>query len=236
MNLMSEGTKFDVALVPQTENNTNVTGRFFPMKDFTKAMAILTAGALAASKVVTLELFEGVSAAGTGGVLIAGATATLTANSLVTKATAALVSMLAGQTLTINGLVFTAHATTTTPANREFSVSGDDTADSVELASCINDPVYGCPGITAVAVTGTITLTATESGETLITLAASDATVTLATVEAQAFVEIDNLDLSAGFDHIAVKVTSTGNGIVSVLLLREPRNSAVQKVGASTVL
>jgi hypothetical protein len=236
MNLICEGHKVDVGLVPQTVNNTNVIGRYFPMKDHTKAMAILQVGAMAATKVVTLEIFEGKTAAGTGGALIAGATCTITANTLVTKATVALASVLNTQTVTINGLVFTAHTNTTTLATRTFSISGDDTADAVELASCINDATYGVSGITAVAATGTITLTSTEPGETLITLAASDSTATLATVEAQAYVEIDNLDLSATFDHIAAKVTSTANGIVSVLLLREPRNSPVQKVGASAAL
>jgi len=233
MNAMYESAKIDVALVPQTVNNTNVTGRWFPMKDYHKALAILTAGALATSKVITLELWGGVGPAGTGAALITGKTCTVGANTLVSKATAALVSVLAAQTVTINGLVFTAHATTTTPANREFSISGDDSADASALAGLINDPVYGVPGITAVASSGTITLTVTETGETLITLAASDATVTFATVEAQAYVELDNMDLTAGFDHVAAKVTSTANGIVSVLLLREGRNSPVQKVAAS---
>jgi hypothetical protein len=236
MNAMYEANKIDVALVPQTVNNTNVTGRYFPMKDSFKAMAVLLVGAMAASKVVTLELWQGVTAAGTGGALITGATATIAANVLVSKATLAPVSVLAAQTVTINGLVFTAHATTTTPANREFSISGDDTADAAALASVINDATYGVPGITAVASAGTITLTATEPGETLITLAQSDATVTFATLEAQAYVELDNMDLTAGADHIAAKVTSTANGIVSVVLLREGRNSSVQKVGASAAL
>jgi hypothetical protein len=236
MNLICEQVKVDLALVCQTVNNTNVTGKYFPMKDHVKALAILQVGAMAATKVATLEIFEGKTAAGTSGALIAGATATITANTLVSKATAALDTVLNGQTCTINGLLFTAHTNTTTLATRTFSISGDSTADAVELASCINDATYGVPGITAVAATGTITLTSTAPGETLITVSASDSTITLATVEAQAYVEIDNLDLSATFDHIAAKVTSTANGIVSVLLLREPRNSPVQKVAASAYL
>lgn len=233
MNLLSEGNKIDLALVGQVVNNTNVVGKYLPMKDYTKAMAILQVGALAASKVVTLEIFEGKTAAGTSGGLIAGATATIAANVLVSKATVALVTVLNTHTITINGLVFTAHTNTTTLATRTFSISGDDTADAVELASCINDATYGVPGITAVAATGTITLTSTEPGETLITLAETGSTMTLATTEAQAYVEIENFDLSATFDHIAAKVTSTANGIISVVLLREGRNSPVQKVAAS---
>lgn len=232
MNAMYESAKIDVALVPAVLNNTNITGLYFPMKDFFKALAILQVGAMAASKVVTLELWGGVGPLGIGAALITGATCTVGANVLVSKATLFPVSVLAAQTVTINGLVFTAHATTTTPANREFSVSGDDSADAAALAGLINDATYGVPGITAVASAGTITLTATEPGVVTITLAQSDATVTFATLEAQAYVELDNMDLTAGFDHVAAKVTSTANGIVSVLLLRSPRDSAVQKVGA----
>jgi len=62
------------------------------------------------------------------------------------------------QTVVINGITFTAHSTTTTYASRQFSISGDDTADAVELAACINHPLYGLGGFTASASTGTITL------------------------------------------------------------------------------
>jgi hypothetical protein len=63
-----------------------------------------------------------------------------------------------GTTVVINGITFTAHTNTTTFSTRNFSISGDDTADAVELASCINHPNYGLGGVTATAATGTITL------------------------------------------------------------------------------
>jgi hypothetical protein len=63
-----------------------------------------------------------------------------------------------GTTVVINGITFTAHTNTTTFSTRNFSISGDDTADAVELASCINHPNYGIGGVTATAATGTITL------------------------------------------------------------------------------
>jgi len=226
MNAMYEANKVDLALVPQVLNNTNITGRYFPMKDFFKALAILQVGALAATKIATIELFAGVTAAGTGGALITGKTATITANVLVSKATIACGTVLDGETIVINGLTFKGDTDTTTVAAREFSISGDNTADAVELAVCINDPTYGVPGVVATADTGTVTLVATEPGETLLTIVPGAAKYTVATLEAQAYVELDNLDLSASTDHIAAKVTSTGNGTVSVLLLREPRNSA----------
>jgi hypothetical protein len=236
MNLISEVSKIDVALVPQTITNTNVTGRYFPMKDFFKAMAVLQVGAMAATKVVTLELWGGSGPAGTGGALITGATATIAANVLVSKATIVCGTVLDGETIVINGLTFKGDTDTTTPAAREFSIAGDDTADAALLAGLINDETYGVPGVVATANTGTVTLVATEPGETLLTIVPGAAKYTVATLEAQAYVEIDGMDLTAGFDHVAAKVTSTATGIVSVLLLREPRNSAVQKVGASAAV
>lgn len=81
------------------------------------------------------------------------------AGSVDTTLTLTLVAVLADDTVTINGLVFTAHATTTTPALRQFDISGVDADDADELALCINDATYGVPGVSAVALAGVITLT-----------------------------------------------------------------------------
>jgi len=63
-----------------------------------------------------------------------------------------------GQTVIINGIVFTAHTDTTTYSTRNFKIDGDNTADAVALAACINHPLYGLRGFTATAASGTITL------------------------------------------------------------------------------
>jgi hypothetical protein len=102
----------------------------------------------------------------------------------VTELTITLAHVLAGEAVTINGLTFTAHATTTTPANREFDISGADTAD--ELAILINDETYGVPGATAVNAAGTLTITVDDPSATTITASSSDAMFTIATVKAQA--------------------------------------------------
>lgn len=75
-----------------------------------------------------------------------------------------LASVLAGDTVIIGGLTFTAHTDTTTVANREFDISGDDTADAAELATCINDGTYGVPGVTATSALGVVTLTRATAG------------------------------------------------------------------------
>jgi len=82
----------------------------------------------------------------------------------IEEMTVTLATVLADETITINGLTFTAHVDTTTPANREFDISGDDTADAGELVTCINDPTYGVPGVTASNAGAVITLVAANPG------------------------------------------------------------------------
>ncbi|MBU1355012.1 MAG: hypothetical protein KJ620_00390, partial [Candidatus Edwardsbacteria bacterium] len=163
------------------------------------------------------------------------ATATITANTLITEGTLTLVTVLADDVVTINGLLFKAHATTTTVASREFSISGvTDTLDAVELCVCINDPTYGVPGITATNNAGVITLVSTVPGATLITVTGAAATITVATTKAQSYVGIDPLILDATFTHVAAKVTTTANSNVAVVLIRgKSRKAITQKVGAS---
>jgi hypothetical protein len=60
-------------------------------------------------------------------------------------------NLLAEGTITINGLAFTANATTTTPATRNFSIAGNDFQDVTEQFTCIDDPILGVPGVTATA-------------------------------------------------------------------------------------
>jgi len=75
--------------------------------------------------------------------------------------TITLATFLATGMITINGLVFTAHATTTTKSARQFSIAGTDTQDAAELVSCINDSTYGVPGVMASNAAGVVTLKAT---------------------------------------------------------------------------
>lgn len=242
MKALYEDAKIDIGLLSQALNNTNATGPYYTLKNARRVLAVLNAGAMAATKTTKVELLQATDAAGTGskGIPSTGgqlATATITANTKVTQATVTLATFLADGTITINGLVFTAHATTTTVANREFDISGNDTADAAELVSCINDATYGVPGVTASNAAGVVTLISTDPGATVITIASSpdDGTCVKATVEAQAYVEVDTsrLDLAGDFTHVAVKVTTTANSNVAVLLLRgRTRYTPAQKVGA----
>jgi hypothetical protein len=217
-----ESLKVDAGLKPQTLTNTNVTGAYHPMENSAELLAVLKAGAMAAATTLKLELIQATDAAGTDAELIATKTATATANALVNKATLTLSTVLATHTVTINGLVFTAHATVTTLASRQFSISGDDTADAVALASCINDPDYGVPGVLAAAAAAVITLTSLEPGEVTITASSTGATITVATVEAVVQVALlaEEMKVNDGFTHVAAKVTTTATTVVDVTIIR----------------
>ncbi len=85
------------------------------------------------------------------------------------QANIVLSSFPAGDTITINMLVFTATNGATMPSTRNFSVaSGDNYQSAAELSKCVDDPVYGVPGVTAsafslVSTTGPISVTSTGS-------------------------------------------------------------------------
>ena len=96
----------------------------------------------------------------------------------VTKQTITLASVAATESVAINGVTFTAHASTTTPADREFSISGDDTADAVELASVINDATYGVPGVTATSSGAVVTVEADDPDNTTVGVVESESTIT----------------------------------------------------------
>lgn len=236
MSHISQRNKVDVGLAPQAIDTSNVTGAWFKFDRQRRMLFVLTAAAIAATKTVVMQLREATDADGTGAQDITGKTVTITANSNVSKATLTLATVLADTTVTINGTTFTAHATVTTAADREFAISGDDTADAAALAGLINDATYGVDGVTATAASGVITLESTEPGRTTITASASAGTVTVATVEAIAFVELADaeMDIVDNFTHVAAKVTTDAAITVGVALISGDGDFyADQKVAAS---
>ncbi len=106
----------------------------------------------------------------------------------ITKQTLTLASVQAGDEVTINGLAFTAHASATDAAKREFKIDGNDTADAVALAGVINDSRYGVKGVTAAADAGVITLSADDPDETLVSITDAAATMTAAVSGGNVFV------------------------------------------------
>lgn len=238
MKHLNKREKLDIALKPQALNNTNATGRYFGMQMFRKAIFWLLGGAMAATKTTKIELLQAKDAAGTGAKAITGAEATITANIAVTEVTLTCATVLATQAVTINGLVFTAAASADLP-NRVFAVGANDTECAASLVLAINHATAGVPGITASSALGVVTLKATNPGEATITIADPAATITPATTEAQAYVEIDagSLDLAGGFEYVAAKVTTTATSVVAVNVVRgDGRFEALQQVGAAATI
>jgi len=91
----------------------------------------------------------------------------------------ALAQVQAGDTVTVNGTVFTAHADTTTAAEHEFKIDGAAaTDDADELVTCVNDATDGVADVTAVNATGAIGLTRdTAASSVTITAAPAAASV-----------------------------------------------------------
>ncbi|MBA7608319.1 hypothetical protein ES703_15496 [subsurface metagenome] len=245
MQRIHEGLKMDLGVVAQALNNTDVSGRYHRARPAHRILALLSGGAMAATKVTKIEMLQAISAAGASSKGIPSdigqlAEAEIAANTKVSEATVTLATFLVGGTITINGLIYTAHVDTTSLPDREFDISGDDTADAVELCLCLNAALYGVPGVVASNVAGVVTLKAIEPGAVTITVASSpdDATVVKATLKAQAFVEIlsGKLDVAGGFLFVGVKITTTANTVVAAALLRgDLRFETAQKVGASAV-
>lgn len=97
--------------------------------------------------------------------------------------TVTLLAVTNGDTVTINGLLYT--ATTGAKANNtEFSVDGDDTVDAADLVDSINNDtrVGTVPsGVVATSALGVVTITAAEAGifGNTITLAETGTTITI---------------------------------------------------------
>jgi len=228
---LKDQVKLDIGLVSQALNNTNATGRYYSMKNYRQALAVLVLGAMAAGTTADVEFLQAKDAAGTGAKVIANAKATITANTNVTVLQCVLGLPANGDTITINGLVFT-KAAATDAATRAF-------ADAAGLVTCVNNATYGVPGVSASDNAGTLTYIAVDPGETLITATKTGAALTLSTVQAIAYVEItaSELDIAGGFTHVAAKVTTTANSNASVDLVRGlGRFMPDQKVGASAAL
>jgi hypothetical protein len=96
-----------------------------------------------------------------------------------------LATVLAGETVIVDGLTYTAHATTTTVANREFSIAGGtDILDAAELHTCLTDSTYGLTTATSVDLgTGILQITIDNGCQAAGTLASPTGTaVTNATI------------------------------------------------------
>jgi hypothetical protein len=237
MNRSYEDFKIDMGLVPQSIASTNVTGKYYAMKEFRTALAILTVGNITAGGSAALQIMEAKTEAGGDAQALTSRLATIAANVKVAKMTVTLASGAAGDTITIvvNGVSYTyTGASSADVANGEFDASGDDDADAASLLLCMNHATNGLVGVTATVASAVITLVA-DDGYYIDSVAETGSFTTFATTEAIGYVWLDGLDLTDDYTHIACKVTTASNtGICGVTLLRgKSRKAITQKVGAS---
>lgn len=105
------------------------------------------------------------------------------AGSVDTTLELTLATVVAGHTVTINGLIFTA-AAATDPALREFEVGVADADDAIALTSVINNATYGVPGILAAPAAAVVTLSVTTPLITGLSASSVGGTITIVGVGA----------------------------------------------------
>lgn len=225
MNRFLDENEVQVALI-QALNNTNVTGKYFDMRKVRNFTGILAALAMAATKTVKLEFLQASDTSGTGakGVPTTSgqeATKTVTANAEISELTLTFSTIIDTDAFVINDLTFTCEDTDPAVASREFASGANDTAAAANAIAVINHATYGVPGVTATSDAGVITLIADDGY--VITASTADSTITIATVEAGAAVDVnlEDLDTANGFYYVAPKVTTTANlTAVSVVVVK----------------
>lgn len=236
MKLVAEKVKIANAMLPVSVNGASTTHKFFPMTGSHRVAfhVVGVAASIADAVTMILQTMQATDSAGTGAKVITNNAATATVPVKVIAANVALANAAAGSVITINGLTFTG-AAATDATKREFIASGNDAADCTALISCINDAVYGVPGVTAADGAGdSIDLTVDEPGETTITISDESAVFTPIATALEAIVEVDasNLDIAGGFDHIGCLVTTSAAITCSTTAIFDPRYSPGQQVAA----
>lgn len=252
---ISERYKIDLGLVGQTINNSNATGPYFPVAGYRKFLAVCTDGASVLNKTTQVEWLQATDIAGTGAKVVKQSNASAGTESKAVSVAAATVitgateitidptSAQNGDTVTINGVTFTAHTDTTTAADRKFKIDGTDAQDATALYGLLTNATYGITGL-GIAVTddtaGTLTLRALGDETTLIVTTSNATRLPIAITKQILYSEIgvEDLDIAGGFVYVAPKVTKAGNGIVSVVVLREVGDygPATQHVAKGTLI
>lgn len=207
--------KLDPILASQSVATTTVTGEYHSVADYRSVAIAVSTGTMATGNTVALQLTQAKDHDGLSVKNITGAAGTITANTGVEGAIVTLSGVTAGETVIINGLTFTAHATTTTVANREFSIAGSDTTDAINLVTCLTDPDYGLIDINVDRTTNVITLEPVDESGIVLTIV-GDTNITITTILASGYCEIstDLLDIVNGFTHIGISVTTNATIVI----------------------
>jgi hypothetical protein len=237
MNKLSDVLKIDVGVTPTSIASTNLTGSYYRMDNFRKALFCIEIAIIAATKTIVAQIYQATDALAGSAKVITKAIATFTANIKAKCVLLTTRSCVATDSIIINGLTFTG-GTSEVLASRQWKADGNDAADATSLCNCINDATYGVPGVLATLATDTVVLTAIEPGDAYITIGTIvGGTITPSTLRADMFVEVDatDLDTANGFDHVALNISSPAATVIcgATLIRGNERYSPTQYVGAS---
>jgi len=230
-----EQFKIDTVIVPQALNNTSSISSYHAMDMYNEAQINLSVGAMAATNTAKIEIYQAKDADGTDAEIVKDANgdnikAEIVANVKVRKVKIALASVGALDKVTINGVEYTKD--TTDAAAKKFN-------DAAGLLLCI---AYHQPELKATAESTDVFVEYANPGEGTITATKTNAggVVTISTESADAILSMlqEYMKTNEGFTHLAVKVTTDANTIVSAQMLRgnSGRYSAIQAVGASVMV
>ena len=210
-----ENNKLDMALKPQALNNNNVIGEYIPMKGREEGLFILEVGAMADATYAMLEVYQAKDSDGTDAEAIKDSAGTsiksrIEANTKVLEATIDLTASGVGDKVVVNDTTFTNAAATDVDA-KEF-------VDAAGLVACIE---VALENVAASANGAVVNVKAESPGEEYITLSKTNVggAVTVATVRAHAFFSIPAQYMKDGFTHLAAKVSTDANTVISVPLL-----------------
>jgi hypothetical protein len=220
MHDIMEGTKIDTAL-RATTNATSLTGPYFSMTKYAKALFLLTIQGQLDGASLDFKVYQSLNAAG-GTPLQLGATIAMAQGIKLAEAGILMNSPDVDDTVIIQpysfvggvltagtALTFTAKTAQSLP-NRQYDQSGNVAAQATSLAACINDATYGVPGVLATVDTATVVLTADEPGECLFTVTESDVAKTVVTdlVQQAAFeVAVQDLTRDSDYTHVGARVS-----------------------------
>jgi len=214
--------KINLALIPQLLTNTNITGEWFDIARDNCFYVMV--GAMALGEIATLSVMYALDRLGT--------TPTeyghlhITANTLVTEALITLGTVgdvpVNGDTITVNGQIFTKAAATSVPLKTWLDAAG--------IAACIN---FWCPELWA-TVNTTITIKSRKKGFDTITITSSDGVKeVISTLAAFAAYDVcaDVLKLKP-FIAAKVATTATAQGVTVLLIQTSRKAPDVQQFAA----
>jgi len=202
------------AYEPSTINNTNATGRYIPMARCKRLLAVLNSSAAAAEKTVKLELFAATNTGAGSAALIAGATATFTANVKANKVLLTLTS--AANTDIVTLIVYNPAGTGTTYTLTKAASGANTFANAAALIVILN----ALPGMIATAASEVVTV-ACKDGY-LITATGTDVagSVVISTLQSTIYLEVNEGQWSSTLTHVAPKITTTSTaGVHSVTFI-----------------